>query len=96
MRPEFITDADIVRWDEHIKNDVELQKVLTENQLKDLQEVLRASRWLAEEMTSRGISEFEIAGLQHTLGAHSFGADPWQVALSIRDVYIHIMATEKS
>jgi hypothetical protein len=96
MRPEFITEADLVRWDEHIKNDVEVQKVLTEKQLEELREVLRASRWLAEEMTSRGISEFELGGLQHTLGVHSHGADPWQVALSIRDVYIHIMATEKS
>jgi hypothetical protein len=95
-RPEFITEADIARWDEHIKNDVELQKVLTENQFENFQEVLRASRWLVEEMTSRGISEFEIGAMQQTLGAHSFGADPWQVAMSIRDVYIHILATEKT
>lgn len=96
MRPEFVTDADIVRWDEHIDSDVELQKVLNGTIPARLREVLRACRWLTEEMTSREISEFEIAGMQHALGVQSHGADPWQVAQEIRNLYIEIIASEKS
>ncbi len=89
-RPQFITPEQITQWDENINNDSLLKGVVPQAFIGDavMREVLYASLWLQEEMIKLGAVDTTIYASQLTLGKESFGADPWQVAQTLLDLYI--------
>ncbi len=93
MRPPFITDADIIRWNNDINQDQQLREelggILAENHA--LREVLLASHWLAEELETLNVSEFVMSAALHVFGKNCYNADPWQVAQSTRAIYAEVM-----
>ncbi len=82
MRPDFITDEDIARWDISIDNDTELTDVVGADFAKNpvTREVLYTSLWMTEILNKMNLTPAIIAASQNVLGQQSFGADPWQVA----------------
>lgn len=84
-RPEFVTDEDIQRWSELVDNDKNLPPGFAEYAV--LREVLYASFWLAENLQQDGCAPELITRIQYTMGALSFGKDPWVVAQDMLTAY---------
>jgi hypothetical protein len=84
-RPEFITAEDIQRWSDTIDNDKGVPETFKSFDL--LREVLYASFWMAENLKKEGCSDELIVRIQYTMGALSFGHDPWQIAQEMLEAY---------
>jgi hypothetical protein len=85
QRPLFITQLDIDRWSHNLDNDREIPKIISAPPV--LREILYASLWLAEQLQQEGCSQELIVRIQYTMGALSFGHDPWQVAQEMLTAY---------
>ncbi len=96
MRPKFITNEDIVRWDACIDTDTELKDSVGESFAKtpETREVLYTSLWMTEEMNKMKLDQLVIAASQNVLGKQSFGADSWQVAEVILDCFKKVEKTD--
>lgn len=77
MRPNFITEEDIVRWSNNIDNDPNIPQGLIKLAL--IREVCYAGLWLAEKLQKLGCSDVDITAIQFIGGKISFGRDPWEV-----------------
>lgn len=84
-RPDFITDEDITRWLENIKQDEHFPKVLLDSAV--VKEVCFSGLWLCEQLEELGCPEELIVRIQYTAGTLSFGRDPWEVVQKILDGY---------
>jgi len=82
MRPSNISNQDLSRWDEVLKQD----PLLEDNIL--LKEVCYAGQYLAEKLTELKCSEDLIVRIVYTAGSLSFGRDPWEVHLEILSAYL--------
>lgn len=89
MRPEFITEEDIARWEknyeEGTRKNPEIPSFLLDSPI--IREVCYAGMWLAEELTKLGCADDMITRIQFTAGRMSFGRDPWAVAQQIMGAY---------
>lgn len=87
-RPDFITQEDIVRWDDNLQNDMSLPTAIKlAQQLPLFKEVMYTGLWLAEELTKLKCNEILITRICYTTGRLSFGQDPWEVAQDMLTAY---------
>lgn len=84
-RPDFVTNEDILRWSETLNNEPAHVRQFASFDL--LREVLYASFWMAESLKKEGCSDELIVRIQYTMGALSFGHDPWQIAQEMLQAY---------
>lgn len=77
MRPNFITQEDISRWDLNISSDQNLPKGFADDEKQ--REVCYAALWLYEQLSALGCDEENIFKLQYTAGRLSYYNDPWDV-----------------
>lgn len=75
-RPEFVTEEDITRWNDNLKNDPEFPPVLFDNET--IKEVCYAGLWLCEQLDSLGCPPGYVVRIQYAAGQASFGRDPWE------------------
>lgn len=85
IRPEFVSDEDIVRWSDILDNDPNIPRVIASPAL--FREVLYAGLWLAEQLKKEGCNDELIVRIQYTMGGLSFGRDTWQVAQEMLTAY---------
>src|SRR5574337_833739 len=77
MRPHFVTEDDIARWQKNLDEDPDLPSELIKNDL--IKEVCYAGLWLCEELDKLGCPPEIMTRIQYTAGGASFGRDPWEV-----------------
>lgn len=85
MRPSFVTQEDLTRWDEKISNDPHLPKDF--GQTPKEREVLYAGCWLYEQLTELECPEADISKIQYIAGRLSFENDPWDVVQQAFAIY---------
>jgi len=84
-RPTFVTEDDIKRWDENLKNDTTLPPIIFDN--PTLKEVCYAGLYLAEQLDALQCPPEYIVRIQYTAGRCSFGRDPWKVHQEFLELY---------
>lgn len=78
MRPDFISQNDINKWLEVIKNDESIPKNLfVENE--ELLEVCLAGLWLCEELDKQSCPAEIMIRVQYTAAQLSYKKDPWEI-----------------
>lgn len=77
MRPSFVTQEDLTRWDKKISNDPHLPKDFGQNEKE--REVLYAGCWLYEQLIELECPETDIGKIQYIAGRLSFTNDAWDV-----------------
>jgi hypothetical protein len=77
-RPTYITEVDLQRWDDNLKNDKDLPQGLIDD--PTIKEVCRAGLYLAEQLSLMNCPTDYIVRIQYTAGKMSFGRDPWEIA----------------
>lgn len=91
MRPDFITQSDIDRWNEKIKNDplFPIEQITNLNEkMKDVfYEVCYAGCYLAEQLQALQCPSELIVRIQYTAGKVSFGNEPWKIHLNLLEKY---------
>ncbi len=87
MKPDFITEEDLARWDAQLESDPNIPAVYLEEPV--IREVCRAGLWLAEELMEAQCPEALILRIQYTAGRLSFGRDPWEVVQELLHDYQH-------
>lgn len=85
LRPNFVTENDILRWDIIIDNDPLLPKSLATS--PTIREVCYAGLWLWDELEKLDCPEFVIVRIQDTAGKLSFGRDTWDVSAKLLESY---------
>jgi len=85
MRPEFVTQEDLERWNDRIKNDPGIPEGFGETE-KEL-EVLYAGIWIYEQLTELECPETDIQKIQYIAGHLSRDNDTWTVAQQAVDIY---------
>jgi hypothetical protein len=84
-RPEFITQADIIKWNIIIDSDSELPKEFYASPA--VRESCFAGLWLAEELQKLDCPEIIITRIQFTAGKLSYGRDAWEVSKMMLEAY---------
>lgn len=74
-RPDFVTNADLARWNACMDNDPNLPKIV--RTIPILQEVCYAGLWFAEALSDLNVPDEQITQFQFTAGRYAFGRDPW-------------------
>lgn len=89
IRPDFISLAQISKWDEELANDNNLQANVSKEALADpaLREVLYSGLWLKEKLAELGYDAFTLAEVSLIHGINSFEANSWQVAEALLQIY---------
>lgn len=83
-RPENISEQDIKRWDETLKDD----KIMSKMKYSDVfKEVLYANLYLREQLETLDCPEDLIVRINYTAGKMSFGRDPWDVSEYLLEQY---------
>ena len=88
-RPENITNEDIIRWEEIMKDDPLLKSLpsgLAESPI--LKEVCYAGLWLSERLMDLSCPLHLSLRVQFHAGKLSFGRDAWEVHQQILQDYI--------
>ncbi len=85
MRPNFITQEDITRWDETIDSDEDMPKGFADNPTQ--REVCYAGLWLYEQLMELDCPEVDAFQMQYTAGALSVTNDPWEVHQKTLEIY---------
>lgn len=84
-RPSFVTQEDLVRWDQSIESDERIPKYFTD--MPELREVCYAGLYLGEQLEKLECPEALIVRIQYSAGKSSFGNDVWEVHLSVLEKY---------
>src|SRR5271170_4168746 len=84
MKHHFLTDEQIEKYDEQIKNDKIPEEILQEPLLM---EVMYAGLWLVEQLKELKCPDEYIVRIQYTAGAASFGREPWEIHQYYLDAY---------
>lgn len=86
MRPDFISNEDIVRWDNNnIDNDPRMPAGIAK--IATIREVCYAGLWLAESLDKLNCPRERITQIQFTAGRYCFGRDPWEATQEILEAY---------
>lgn len=85
LRPDFISEEDILRWSENIDNDPDFPESLASS--PTIREVCYAGLWLSEQLDQLGCPDFVIVRIQDAAGRLSFGRNPWEVSQEILEKY---------
>jgi hypothetical protein len=85
MRPQFVTNEDIIRWSAAIDQDTTFPPEITALPL--LREVAYAGNWLSEQLYQLGCNELLITRITYTAGQLCFGRDPWEVVQEVLKAY---------
>lgn len=84
-RPEFITEQDLARWLDNInQNSITKSYVAV---MPELQEVIYAGLWLAENLALLKCNPVLIARIRYTAGQLSFGKDAWDIHQEMLHAY---------
>ena len=84
-RPDFITEEDILRWNNNIDSDPNFPQSLAQVPL--IREVCYAGLWLCEQLSNLECPDFVIVRIQDAAGRLSFGRDPWAVSQELITKY---------
>jgi hypothetical protein len=84
-RPEFVSDNDLSRWNENIKNDPNLPPSLLANPI--IKEVCYAGQWISEELKKLQCPDVLIVRIMHAAGGLSFGRDIWDTHKIVLEKY---------
>lgn len=89
IRPDYISLAQIAEWDKQLDSDIQLQQSVGAEGLKDpiLREVLYSGLWIKEKLAALGYDELTLGAVSITHGINSFGANSWQVAELLLEIY---------
>ena len=87
MRPDSITNEDIIRWNNNINNDPSFPQEYLESEV--IMEVCRAGLYLTEELERLQCPEELIVRIQFSAGKASFGNDCWDVHQQFLSGYIN-------
>jgi|WetSurMetagenome_2_1015567.scaffolds.fasta_scaffold1036351_2 hypothetical protein len=85
LRPNFVTEEDILRWDNMINNDPLMPVSLASS--PTIREVCYAGLWLCDELEKLLCPDDIIVRLQHTAGRLSFGRNTWEVSSKLLEDY---------
>lgn len=85
LRPNFVTEEDILRWDNIIDNDPLMPKSLASS--PTIREVCYAGLWLYDELESLSCPDSIIFRIQDAAGRLSFGRDTWEVSAKLLESY---------
>jgi hypothetical protein len=85
LRPNFVTENDILRWDNIINNDPLMPEALAT--VPTIREVCYAGLWLCDELSKLECPNFVIVRIQDTAGRLSFGRDTWDVSTKLLESY---------
>lgn len=83
-RPQFVTDADVVRWTEVISQDSDVAVIASNSVIR---EVCFAGLWLGEELEKLECPEDLIIRIQEAAGRLSFGRETWEVCQKVLEDY---------
>lgn len=87
MRPTYITNEDLLRWDVAIDNNPLIPFHMATNPI--IREVCYAGQWLREKLLELKCPEVLIGRIMYTAGKLCFGRpDPWQVHQEILNQFI--------
>lgn len=84
-RPNFIKDADILRWSDILESDPYTPREMLSSPV--IREVCYSGLWLVEELEKLHCPESIIVRIQWTAGKQSYGRDPWETHLNILEAY---------
>lgn len=73
--PDFVSQADLDRWDQSIENDLGSELAA----IPVLKEVVRSGLWLGEKLKEQLCPDDLIVNILYHGGKLSFGRDPWEV-----------------
>jgi hypothetical protein len=85
LRPNFVTEDDILRWDNIINNDPIMPESLAAS--PTIREVCYAGLWLWDELAKLNCPDSIIVRIQDTAGRLSFGRDTWEVSAKLLESY---------
>jgi len=85
LRPNYITEDDILRWDIIINNDPFMPESLAAS--PTIREVCYAGLWLWDELEKLECPEFVIVQIQEAAGRLSFGRNTWDVSAKMLENY---------
>lgn len=85
MRPDFVTNEDVARWDESIQNDERVPAATKDSAV--FREVMYAGLWLTENLVELGCPLTMAFRIQYTAAKESYGNDIWAVHQEILDDY---------
>jgi len=85
MRPTFITQEHIIRWNELMQQDPLFPPALFKSSI--ILEVCYAGLYLQEELHKLQCPEELITRIQWHGGKLSFGRDPWEIHLQLLNDY---------
>jgi hypothetical protein len=86
-RPDFVTEEDLLRWNNNIDNDPHFPQSLA--QIPLIREVCYAGLWLCEQLNTLECPDFVIIRMQDAAGRLSFGRDPWEVSQELITKYLN-------
>ena len=86
LRPDFVTQLDIARWDINIAQDISVS-ILGVGTLPAFKEVIYAGLWIAEQLDQLGCNPLLITRIQYTAGQLSYSRDPWEVVQEVLKAY---------
>lgn len=85
LRPNFVTEDDILRWDNIIDNDPFMPEALAAT--PTIREVCYAGLWLWDELEKLECPEFVIVRIQEAAGRLSYGRNTWDVSAKMLESY---------
>lgn len=85
LRPNYVTEDNILRWDNIIDNDPFIPESLAAS--PTIREVCYAGLWLWDELEKLECPEFVIVRIQEAAGRLSFGRDTWDVSAKMLENY---------
>lgn len=85
MRPNFITNDDIARWDSIIEQDEFCTPEMKASVI--FKEVCYSGLWLSEELAKLQCPDSLITRMQYSAGKDSFGREPWEIVQKYLEEY---------
>lgn len=86
MRPNYITNDDLLRWDRAIDDNPFIPVHMAQNPI--IREVCYAGQWLREKLLELQCPEILIGRILFTAGQMCFGNDPWNIHQKILNEFI--------
>lgn len=85
IRPNFVSEDDIIRWADMIDNDDTIPDEVKNTEV--IREVCYSGFWLVEQLFDLDCPTSMVTRIQWTAGKLSFGKNPWDVHSKILQDY---------